>query len=167
MTIQEIIDWFGANPSFLVIYFIIATVISVIGLFFFKDKSFVSNLKYLYTVLIYGVVVPGMLSLILILYNLFVFKVNLLEVDIYSYYLPIVAAILNIVIIKKTTSLDKIPGFGRLSGLFMMVMIAFVITYILQRMFFGVFFMGGFIHLIGLFIVLLIGLRIGWKKIFY
>lgn len=165
MTIQDFINWFGGNPNLVLSYFVVIILCALIGLLFVKPENFKSPITYLYTVLIYAVTIPGLLALVLVLYSFFFLKTNLLQLDLIASFVPLVAMIVTLVIINKTISMSSIPGFEKLSGLFLMIMVAFVITYILQRMFFGVFFVGRFEYLIGLFLVLLIGIRIAWKRI--
>ncbi len=164
MTVQDFIDWFGNHPNLVLSYFIVLIVVSIIGLLFVNQSNFKSPITYVYTILIYAVTIPGLLALILILYSFFFLKTNLLQLDLVAYFVPLIAMCITLVIINKTVPMSQIQGFGKLSGLFLMIMIAFVITYVLQRMFFGVFFVGRFQYLIGFFILLLIGLRIAWSR---
>lgn len=165
MTIQEIIDQFGGNSGIIINYYIVLLVLSLIGLLFVNTGNFKSPINYLYTVLLYAVCVPALFSFVLLLYSFFFLRANLLQVNALAYYLPIVSLVLLLVIIKKTIPLKSIPGFEKISGLFMIIIVSFIITYILQRMFFGVFFIGSFKHLIAIFVVLLIIIRLGWRKI--
>jgi len=165
MTVQDFINWFGNNPNIVLSYFVVIIVIALIGLLFVNQNNFRSPINYGYTILIYAVTIPGLLALVLILYSFFFLKTNLLQLDLIAYFVPLIAMILTLVIINKTISMTQIPGFGKLSGLFIMIMITFIITYILQRMFFGVFFVGRFQYLIGFFLLLLIGVRIAWSRI--
>ena len=165
MTIQDIIYWFANNSRILTSYYLVLFIVSLLGLLFLKRDNFKNPLDYLYSVIIYAVTIPGLLSVILILYGFFFLKINLLQVNVLAYFLPLLAMIVILLIVKKTIPLKLIPGFERLSGLFLMIMVAFVITYILQRMFFGVFFIGKFQYLILMFLALLFLLRLGWNKI--
>lgn len=165
MTVQDIINWFGSNPKLVLGYFIALAIFSLLGLLFVSPKNFKPPVSYLYSGLVYGVSIPGLLSIVLIVYNFFYLKSNLLQLDIMTYYVPLVATIAILIIINKTIPMQSIPGFEKLSGLFMIIIITFIITYILQRMFFGVFFIGRFEHLLLLFLGLLIGIRIAWARI--
>ena len=136
MTIQDFINWFGNNPNIVLGYFSIIIVIALLGLLFVNQSNFKSPINYLYTILIYAVTIPGLLALVLILYSFFFLKTNLLQLDLIAYFVPLIAMIVTLVIINRTISIKQIPGFGKLSGLFLMIMITFIITYILQRMFF-------------------------------
>ncbi len=165
MTVQDFINWFGNNPNLILGYFLVIIAISIIGLLFVNQQNFKSPITYLYGILVYAVTIPGLLSLILVLYSFFFLKTNLLQLDLITYFVPLIAMIVTLIIINKTISMSGIPGFGKLSGLFILIMITFVITYILQRMFFGVFFVGNFQYLIIFFLALLFGLKIAWDRI--
>ncbi|MDH7447726.1 hypothetical protein [Aquimarina sp. 2201CG14-23] len=165
MTVQDFINWFGDNPNVVLSYFVIIIAISLIGLLFVKQSNFKPPINYFYGILIYAVTIPGLLALILILYSFFFLRTNLLQVDLIAYFVPLIAMIITLIIINKTIPMAQIPGFGKLSGLFILVIITFVITYVLQRMFFGVFFVGRFQYLIVFFLALLFGLKIAWDRI--
>lgn len=166
MTVQDFINWFGNNPNIVVGYFAILIAVSLVGLLFVNQSNFKSPISYLYGVLIYAVTIPGLLALVLLLYSFFFLKTNLLQLDLVTYFVPLVAMIITLVIINKTIPMSQIPGFGKLSGLFIIISITFIITYILQRMFFGVFFVGRFQYLLLFFLAMLFGLKIAWDKIF-
>lgn len=165
MTVQDFINWFGNNPNLVLSYFIVIIAIAIIGLLFVNQDNFKPPITYFYGVLIYAVTIPGLLALVLLLYSFFFLKTNLLQLDLVTYFAPLVAMIITLVIINKTITMSRIPGFGKLSGLFIIIIITFIITYVLQRMFFGVFFVGKFEYLILLFLALLFGLKIAWNRI--
>ncbi len=165
MTLQDIINWFGSNPMIILSYFAVIIVLSLIGLLLVSRRNFKSPVNYFYGVLVYAVTIPGLLSLILILYSFFFLKTNLLQLDFIAYFVPLISMIITLVIINKTVPMSRIPGFEKLSGLFVIIMITFFVTYILQKMFFGVFFIGKFEYLIALFLGVLLILRIAWRKI--
>jgi len=165
MTVQDFINWFGNSPNLVLGYFAIIIAFSLIGLLFVKPANFKPPINYLYGILIYAVTIPGLLALVLLLYSFFFLKTNLLQLDLVTYFVPLISLIITLVIINKTIPMSQIPGFGKLSGLFIIVVITFIITYILQRMFFGVFFVGRFQYLIVFFLVLLFGLKIAWDRI--
>jgi len=136
MTVQQLIDLLGSHPKLILSYFVIIVIISLVGLLFVTPKNYSKSIGYMYSVLVYAVAIPGLLSIILILYNFFFLKANLLGLDISIYFVPLAAMILTLVVINKTVSMSQIPGFDKLSGLFLLIMITFIITYVLQRMFF-------------------------------
>jgi len=164
MTVQDFINWFGKNPNLILGYFAVIIAFSLIGLLYVKQSNFKPPINYFYGILIYAVTIPGLLALVLLLYSFFFLKTNLLQLDLVTYFVPLVSMIITLVIINKTIPMSRIPGFGKLSGLFIMIMITFIITYVLQRMFFGVFFVGRFQYLIIFFLALLLGLKVAWDR---
>lgn len=165
MTVQDIIQWFENYPFLIIGYFIALFVISLLGLAVVSRRNFRAPITYLYSMLVYAVAIPGLLALIITVYNFFFLKTNLLEINILAYFVPIIAMVIVLLIINKTVPMYLIPGFDKLSGLFVIIVITFIITYILQRMFFGVFFVGKIQYLLLFFLALLFVLRIAWKKI--
>ena len=165
MTIQELIDLIGNHPKYVLSYFISLGMLSLVGLLLVRQRDFKPPLSYLYGILIYATTIPGLLSLVLLLYNFFFLKANLLTLNFTTYYIPLLSMILILIIVNKTIPIKHIPGFGRLSGLFMIIMITFITTYILQKMFFGVLFIGKIQYLILLFIILFIGIKFAWNRL--
>ncbi|WP_438712233.1 hypothetical protein ACSTS3_07415 [Aquimarina muelleri] len=165
MTVQDIIQWFENYPFLIIGYFTILIFISLLGLAMVNRRNFKSPITLLYSLLVYAVTIPGLLALIITAYSFLFLKTNLLEINILAYFVPIIAMIIVLFIINKTVPMHLIPGFGKLSGLFVIIAITFIITYVLQKMFFGVFFVGRIQYLLLFFLALLFILRIAWKKI--
>lgn len=165
MTIQNIIDWFNNHSSLIIVYFLIIFVISLVGLVIINKNNFQKPITYFYCILIYSTTIPGLLSLVLTLYSFFILKTDLLQFNISTYFIPIISMVSILFIIKKTIPLSEIPGFSKLFGLMILILITFIITFIVQRMFFGVLFVGKFYYLILLFFVFLFAIKIAWNKI--
>ncbi len=146
-------------------YYVVIILISLVGLLFVTPANFKTPINYVYSAIVYAVTIPGLFSLILLLYSVFFLRTNLLQVDLVTYVVPILAMIITLVIVNRTIVMSRIPGFGKLSGLFILVIVTFIITYILQRMFFGVFFVGRIQHLALFFLALLFALKLAWNKI--
>ncbi len=164
MTIQDLLDWFSQNENLILGYFI-AILIFTIFIILIINRNNSKNLKYVISALVYAVTIPGILSVMLTLYTIFMLQQNLLEVNIIAYFIPIVAMIVTLIIINKKISMSTIPGFDRLSGLMVMIGISFFIVFVLQKTHFGVLFIGGFSQLLIVFVVLLVILKIAWARI--
>ncbi|WBX73571.1 hypothetical protein PG913_12180 [Tenacibaculum pacificus] len=165
MTVYDLINILTTNSGNILNYYILLFVIILIGLLFSNIIRPKSPILYVYSVLIYAVAIPGLLSIILVVYNFFFLRKNLMQLQLVTYYLPIIAMILLFLIIKKTLPLKEIPGFDKLSGLFIILFITFLITYFIQKAIIGVFFIGSFTQLIAIFLVLLVVLKLGWNKL--
>jgi len=164
MTLQELINWFSANEYKVLAYFASILILALITVVLVTQNNF-RQMRYFMSALIYAVTIPGILATLLVFYSLFFLKTNLLNVNILAYFIPIVAMIATLVILNKKVAMKDIPGFNKLSALMIMISISFGIIFVLQKTYFGVFFVGGFSQLIIVFIVLLIVLKIAWSRI--
>ncbi len=164
MTVQDLIYLLSNNSSIIINYYIALLVLTLIGMLIVTPKNFKTPVNYIYTILVYALAIPGILAIILLVYNFFFLKTNLINLEVITYYLPIVAMVILFLLINKTIPLKSIPGFDKISGLFMMIFVAFIVTYFIQKVFIGIFFIGSFMQLIVIFIVLLVVLKIGWDK---
>lgn len=166
MTVQDLINIItSSNTSHVLNYYIALLLLSLIGMLFVNSSNFKSPINYLYTTLIYLIAIPGILAIILLVYNFFYLKSNLMQLEVLTYYLPILAMLILFIIINKTIPLKYIPGFNKISGLFAVIFISFLFTYLIQKVFIGIFFIGSITQLFGIFIVMLIVLKIGWDKV--
>ncbi|MBE7689923.1 hypothetical protein [Tenacibaculum piscium] len=165
MTVYDLINILAENSATILNYYIFLLVIILLGLLFSNVINLKSPIIYLYTVLIYAISIPAILAIILVVYNFFFLHKNLLQLQLVTYYLPIIAMLVLLLIIKKTVPLKEIPGFDKLSGLFIILFITFLSTYFIQKAIIGVFFIGSFTQLIVIFLVLLVLLKLGWDKL--
>lgn len=136
------------------------------GVLIAKRKANVSPHKFIYSFFVYTVSIPGILSIILLLYAVFIMHVNLLEVNLVLYVLPAIVMVISMVIIKNAVDIHAIPGFDRLRGLYMIIAATFILTLILMKMRIFIFFGGSIGSLFIFFIVLFIILKIGSKALF-
>ncbi len=163
MTLQDLLNWFGQHQYWVLGYFVTLLVLTIITTLL-VNKNTIGGLKYFMSLLVYGVAVPGILALILVLYSLFILRASLLQVSVVAYFVPILAAVLTLFIMNKKVKMNQIPGFRRLSSLVMLIVISFIIVFVLQKMFFGILFVGGFTQLLMVFIVVLVVLKLAWSR---
>ncbi len=164
MTVYDLINILSNNSNTIINYYVALLLVILLGLLFSNMIRPKSPILYVYSILIYALAIPGLLAIILVVYNFFFLRKNLMQLQLVTYYLPIIAMILLFLIIKKTLPLKEIPGFDKLSGLFIILFITFLITYFIQKAIIGVFFIGSFTQLIAIFLVLLVVLKLGWNK---
>jgi len=164
MTIQELIDWLGNNQNSVLWYFGGILVLTLLLLLIVNRNNFATT-RYLMSAVVFAVTIPGILAVLLTLYALLIQRTSILEVNMLAYFVPIVAMALVLFLLNKKVSMSKIPGFDKLSALMLIIGIAFILVFVLQRMFFGIFFVGGFGQLIGVFLVILVVLKFAWSKL--
>lgn len=165
MTLQELINTISLHPNTILAYYAVLVAIAVIFALYINRENFKSPFTYIYATIVYAVSIPAMLSVILIIYGLFFRHTDFLQVDVLAYFLPIAVLILILILFNKTVGLSQIPGFGRISGLFAIILLSFMMTYFIQKTFIGIFFIGNFKTLLILFLAVLVLIKIAWDRV--
>lgn len=163
MTLGDFFRYTSEDPSVIIFYFIALPLTALLAWVFGRGSGHLSPWKYLYTILIYLACVPGIFSFTLSVY-LFLFEHrSVMETNIYTQILPLVSMILTIWLIRKNVDLDDVPGFGKLSGLMMLIAVVLVVMWILDRT--RIFaltyipFVYAILILVGLFVVARVGMN--------
>ncbi len=168
MTIRDVLNLAGEYPLVVSGLFGAPVVLAwILGLLHGKARDRKeAPLKYLYTLLVYGACIPGIAACLLTTYTLFFSHENILDVNLVVYFLPIVSMILTLAVIRRNVQLDAIPGFGRLSGLMLMIGISFVIALVINKLRFLLLFHSPFMTFVLLAIAAFALLRLGTAKVF-
>lgn len=164
MTLQELINWFSANQYIVLGYFSVLFILTLIIVAAVTHNNF-KQLRYVMSFIVYGVTVPGILALFLTLYAILFLNTSLLNVSVVAYFVPIATMIVTLIVLNKKVKMQDIPGFGKLSALMIMISISFFAIFVLQKSYFGVFFIGGIGKLLAIFAVLMLVLKISWSKL--
>lgn len=166
MTLQQLFDVIGDNPTFIIIFFFSLPIISYVMTWITGEDAYDSPWKFIYSALIYSACIPGIFATLLIAYNMFFMRQSLLQVNLFVYFLPIISMIATLLILSRKLSLERIPGFDKISGLVFMITAASITIFILDKMRILVFFYGSIWYLIGLFVILLVVFKVGFKRLF-
>lgn len=135
MTIQDLIDQLGHYSVFIALYFAIPPLLVwSLGFVAYDREGRIMVFDYAYSVLIYLVSIPGVISAVLIGYSLFLVRQNLLDVNFLIYFVPVISMGLSFFLIGRRVSFDRLPGFGRLSGLMMMIGLSFLVVLALFKL---------------------------------
>lgn len=156
----------GENPSLIMIYFIGLPILSFIMTWITNEDSYKSPWKFVYSGLVYGACIPGIFATMLVAYSMFFENKSLLQVNFFVYFLPIISMFAVLLILSRKLHLENIPGFDKISGLIFMIIAASMVVFLLSRMRIWTVFIGSIWHLFGLFIVLLVIFRVGFKRLF-
>jgi hypothetical protein len=89
--------------------------------------------NYVYTFWVYLVCIPGMFSCVITAYSLFFTRQNLLTVNLFVYFLPVVCMILTLVLVGKNAEWGQLPGVDRLYALMLIIVISFAIALAIQK----------------------------------
>ncbi|HEX4265069.1 MAG TPA: hypothetical protein VH597_12080 [Verrucomicrobiae bacterium] len=134
MTINELIRMADGHRLALLIFFVVPPVAAwLCGLVHRRGNGGNPPWKYIYSVLVYLVCIPGLLACVLTGYALFFQRADMREVNLVIYILPIISMIVTLIFIHKTVNFENVPGFDRISGLMVMIGCSFVIALAIDK----------------------------------
>lgn len=133
MTLGEFFQWTGSHPGLLLGYFIIVPLIALLAGMFGKGQGHLSPWKYLYSILIYLVSIPGIFAVTLSIYFFLFERRSILDTNLYTQVLPVLSMAATILTIKKQVSLDLVPGFDKISGLIMVIATLMCLMWIIDK----------------------------------
>ena len=88
-----------------------------------------------------------------------------MEADVFTQILPIISMFATLMIIRKSVNLDKIPGFGKLSGLIWMVGAILLIMWFMEKTRIYVFSYMPVQYVLFILIGLIVVFRMGWGRL--
>ena len=134
MTLREFFDYLGGHPLAIVGFFLVIPLIALLAGWMGRGEGHLSPWKYLYSLLVYAVCIPGIFSVTLSIY-LFLFERggSILNVNILTQVIPVLSMILTLGIIRRNIIFESVPGFDKLSSLMMTIGAVFVLMYLLDR----------------------------------
>jgi hypothetical protein len=134
MSINELIKLANGHWLALLIFFVAPPVIAwLCGLIHGRGNGGHAPWKYIYSVLVYLVCIPGLFACVLTGYELFFQRGDLRNVNLAIYFLPIVSMVVTLIFIHKTVNFENVPGFDRISGLMVMMGCSFVIALAIDK----------------------------------
>jgi len=165
MTLEELFQQIAENPAYIIFYFSIIPFAAFLAGLLGKGEGHMSPWKYLYSALIFLVSVPGIFSVTLSVYFFLFEKRPIMQTDVFTQIIPVLSMVITLLAIRKNVNLDYIPGFDKMSGLITMITASLAIMWFIDRTRIWVVSYVRFEVVIGFFIVLLILIRFGWKRI--
>jgi hypothetical protein len=133
MTLGEFFKLCGENPTLLIGFFLIVPLIALLALFFSNRQGHLSPWKYLFSVLIYLVAIPGIFAVTLSVYMFLFERRSIMDTNIYTQVLPVVSMLATFILIRRQVDLDLVPGFGKLSGLITILSVLIVVMWIIDK----------------------------------
>jgi hypothetical protein len=133
MTLGDFFTWSSQRPGLMLGYFVAIPLVAVLAMFFSRGHAHESPWKYLFSVLIYLVSIPGIFAITLSIYFFLFERKPLMEANLYTQVLPVLSMIATIFLIRKQVSLDRVPGFDRLSGLISIIAVLMGVMWIIDK----------------------------------
>ena len=164
MTLKDFFDLLGDNPFYVLSYFSLIPITAFIAGIMGKNEGDISPWKFLYSTLIYLVCLPGIFAITLNVYKFLFERGSIMELNVYTQILPIISMIATLLLIRKNVELNRIPGFGNLSGLVTMVLVLFTVMWFLEHTRIIIFSYMKIEYFFVMLIVLLLIFRYGWSS---
>ena len=166
MTLRDLFQLLAERPEYVIFYFAIIPIMAFLAGILGKGEGHIAPWRYLYSVLIYFVCVPGIFSITLSIYNFLFLRGSILDADVLMQILPVFSMVVTLLLIRRNADLDNVPGFDKLSGLVMVITAVLIIMWFFDRTRILAFSYLPFHYVILIFIGLLLAVRFGWKKAF-
>ncbi len=165
MTLEEFFVLLSDKPVLILAYFSLIPLAAFIAGLLGKGEGNQSPWKYLYATLIYLVCIPGIFAVTLNIYLFLFEKQSIFQANVFTQILPVLSMIATLLLIRNNTNLEQIPGFGKLSGLVMMIATILGMGWIMDKTRLFVFSYLPFQYVFLIFIGMLLVLRLGWSKL--
>ncbi|MCO6459924.1 MAG: hypothetical protein J5I59_00855 [Saprospiraceae bacterium] len=166
MTLGEFITWIGSEPQYIVGYFILIPVLAALMWFIAKDQGHLSPWKYVYSVLVYAVCIPGVTA---IAFNLYLFafqRQDIFATEIFTQLLSILSMVITLLLIRKNVDFELIPGFSKISNLITIIASVLLILWLGDKVRIFSFTYVPLWMFIVMFVGLIILIRYAWAKLF-
>ena len=164
MTLQDAINWIGQNANLAIFYMLLPPFTALVMSVLAKGEGHLSPWRYLYSVLIYAVCIPGVFSVAFNAYFFLFERRSILESDLFTQILPIFSMIATLLIIRRNTDLNNIPGFDNIGGLVTIISSVMVIMWFLDKVRIVIFSYLPFWQLIAILVGLVLIVRYGWWR---
>ena len=165
MTLGDLFQYATDHPAHVIFYFSLIPFAALLAGWMERDEGHLPPWNYLYSTLIYLVSIPAILSVAYTAYRWFFDRETILNINLLLQVLPVVSMAVTYFLIKRHVRIATLPGFGRLSGMVMMIVATMLIMYGLDRFrIIGITFIP-FQYLLLIFLVLLFAIRLGMRRI--
>lgn len=166
MTLGEFFQMMSDNPSVILFFFISVPLTAGLALVYGKGEGNESPWNYLYSALVHLAVIPGLFAITLSVYLFMFERMPIMDTNIYTQILPILSMVITLVLIRKNTCFEDIPGFGRLSALILLIFAILSIMWLMDKTHIIAFTFIPFHWVIVVFLVLLVVFRFAGKRLF-
>lgn len=164
MTLQEFFNFINANPQYASYYFIGIPILALVISWISEPYCYTEPWKYLYSIIIYAICIPGIFAVTLNIYFFFWERRSIMDAELMLQFVPILSMIATLWIIHRYLSFEAIPGFDKLSGLITIIGIILTLMWILDRTYIFVFTRLPFAVVLGLVIGGILMIRMAFRR---
>jgi len=165
MTVGDLISWLEANPWCVISYLVLMPLVALWLGWMTKDKELAGVWSILYSALIYAICIPGIFAASMLLHHLaFAKRGSVANVNLLLHVAPALLMFVTIAIVKKRTSLQKIPGFAGITGFMLLLFGLMALGWLLNRFKIVVFSFVPVGYLLLILVLLPVLMWWGWRK---
>jgi hypothetical protein len=142
MTLQELLAALDAHPLPVLAYFIVLPALAwLAGRFHTRGAVYDSPLRWLYSAVLYGVCLPGLIAAVAFADTLVHGRV--VQAGVFSEILPLMAMGITFGLILRQANPEHIPGFRRLTGFMLLLVFTSIGVFLFMQTRIWIFFGGG------------------------
>lgn len=135
MTIEDLLTYLTIDKTGLFLFFILLPIITILITVVSSGRSLEKPYSYVYSVLLFVVCIPGVLSVTLWVYSMFFERKAIWQLPFFVYYLPIIIMAICIYILKKKRiSIRRLPWTGELYEFLVLLIITFASILIIMKL---------------------------------
>jgi len=135
MTIEDLLVYLTNDKTALFLFFILLPILTIIITSISAGRSLEKPYSYLYSILLFTVCIPGVLSITLWVYSMFFERKAIWQLPFFVYYLPIIIMTSCIYILKKKRiPIRRLPWSGELYEFLVLLIITFASILIIMKL---------------------------------
>ena len=165
MTLNDFFRYAELHPWNVLFYFALIPFAALLAGWMEREEGHLPPWNYLYSTLVYLVAVPAILSIGLSVYKWLFERGSIMNANLTLQVVPVFSMLLTFFIIKQNVRIERLPGFGKLSGVVMMIAGALMIMWFIDRIRIVVFSYMPIQYLLLIFLGILFMIRFGWRKV--
>ncbi len=166
MTLGDVFQAIGNNPYWVVCYFIAIPIVAYLASIFGEGEGDLPPWTFFYSILVFLVTIPGIFAITLNVYLFLFEKQSVFDTNVYTQILPVVSMFITLFLVRKNTCFEDIPGFGKLSGLVMILVAMMAFMWVLEKThIIAITFLPAQWFFFG-FLAMLAIVIFGWRKLF-
>lgn len=130
MTVREFIELLSKNPDLIIGYFTLIPLIALLMWWVAGKDGHLSPWKYVYSLLIYAVCVPGITA---VAFNIYVFvfeRRSIFDSDLFVQVIPVMSMFATLWLIRRNVTFNHIPGFEKISQLITIISAALLLMWL-------------------------------------
>ena len=165
MSANELLERLDDHTGWAICFFAMLPLLALFVSLLYKRAAKNAFIESVFSAIVYLSAIPGVFACILVFYMLFFTGTNLLNVDIVFSFLPVVSMGLVFGIIGKNANFDDLPGFGRLTGLMLLIAIVSCVTLAIYKLRIFVGFFASIEALVGIAVAVFVLFKVGLARL--